>query len=175
MAIRKTIQIGEPVLRETTKSVEEYSNSHITQVITDLVDTMRENNLVGMAAPQIGESLRIFVVEVRETKYRNRETEELLVFINPSIIERSEETELGYEGCGSVASGGLFGEVARAKEVTVTYTNQSGEDCSGIFTGFIARIIQHEMDHIDGIEFTDISDPKTFMGREYYIEHHRAG
>lgn len=175
MAIRKTIQIGEPVLRETTLSVVSYNDAYVTQVITDLVDTMRDVGLVGMAAPQIGESVRIFVVEVRETEYRKNALEPLLVFINPVITDSSDEIQVGYEGCGSVASGSLFGEVKRAQEITVTYTNQVGDDCTGTFTGLVARIIQHEMDHINGIEFTDISDPKTFMGKEYYIEHHRAG
>jgi len=175
MAIRKTIQIGEPVLRETTKSVEKYDDSFVTQVITDLVDTMRDVGLVGMAAPQIGESVRIFVVEVRETEYRKNALEPLLVFVNPVITKSSMETQSGYEGCGSVASGSLFGEVERAQEVTVAYTNQTGEACTETFTSLVARIIQHEMDHINGIEFTDISDPKTFMGKEYYIEHYRAG
>jgi len=175
MAIRKTIQIGEPVLRETTKSVEKHDDVYVTQVITDLVDTMRAVELVGMAAPQIGESVRIFVIEVRETTYRNNAYAPLKVFINPIITERSTETETGYEGCGSVAAGGLFGEVERAQEVTVAYTNQDGVALTETFTGFSARIIQHEMDHLEGTEFTDISDPHTFMGREYYIEHHRSG
>jgi len=175
MAIRKTTQLGEPVLRETTKNVDTYDDVHTQSVITDLVDTMRDVDLVGMAAPQIGEPVRIFVVEVRETKYRNKGTQALKVFINPTITKYSDETQLGYEGCGSVALGGLFGEVKRAKEVTVEYTNQEGEHLTETFSGFIAVVIQHETDHINGIEFTDISDPKTFMGREYYIEHYRAG
>ena len=82
MAICKTTLLGEAVLRETAKSVEKYDDSYTHQIITDLIYTMRENDLVGMAAPQIGMSLRIFISEVRETKYRKGTTEELQIYIS---------------------------------------------------------------------------------------------
>lgn len=172
MAIRKTTQLGEDVLRETAQIVEKHDDSHIKSVITDLIETMRHEDLVGMAAPQIGESLRIFVSEIRETKYRKGLIDELKVCINPIIIEKSEETQLGWEGCGSIP--GLFGQVDRVVEITLEYTNREGIRETGTFAGLLAVIIQHELDHLDGIMFTDLADPATFVSGEYYKEHIRG-
>lgn len=171
MAVRKTVQIGEPVLRETAKKVDSVSNPSVKVVIQDLVDTMREKELVGIAAPQLGESLRIFVSEIRETKFRTKEeVEPLTIYINPEIVSVSHETKLGYEGCGSVAHSGLFGQVERAREVTVKFTDETGVSREMNASGLLARIIQHENDHLNGVMFTDLCDPRTLVDREYYLK-----
>lgn len=172
MAIRKTTQLGEGVLRETAESVKNYADAQVQDVITDLIDTMRENELVGMAAPQIGESMRIFVSEIRETKYRNEGDAPLAVYINPIITESSKETVLGWEGCGSLP--GLFGMVRRSKTLTIEYINREGETATTALDGLLAVIAQHEIDHLNGSMFTDLSDPATFVSGEYYREHIRG-
>jgi len=172
MAIQKTILLGENVLRETAKSVENTEDQRVQEVITDLVDSMRDKDLIGMAAPQIGVSLRIFVTEVRETEYRKVDLDELRVYINPKITNKSEGTKIGWEGCGSIP--GLFGQVERYTEITVAYTDREGASQTDTVGGFLAVVIQHETDHLDGIMFTDISDPKTFVSGAYYIKHIRS-
>ena len=172
MAIRKTTQLGEGVLRETAQIVEKHDDSHVQVVITDLIETMKNEGLVGMAAPQIDESIRIFVSEIRETKYRKGLKDELKVYINPIIIEKSEKTQLGWEGCGSITN--LFGQVERSAEVTIEYTNREGVSETGMFSELLAVIIQHELDHLNGIMFTDLADPATFVSGDHYREHIRG-
>ncbi len=169
MSVRETILIGEPVLRETAALVKDPTNHAIQSIIGDCVDTMRSEELAGLAAPQLGESMRVIVYEIRKTKYRNpEEVHDLTVCINPDIAERSEETEVGYEGCGSIP--GLFGQVERACSISYTYQDQTGKWHKDTAHGLLARVIQHEIDHLNGILFTDLADPKTFVSREYYLE-----
>ena len=129
---------------------------------------MKKEDLVGMSAPQIGESVRIFVSEIRKTKFRNEGFDELCVYINPKTMKVSNETKLGWEGCGSVP--GLFGQVERAKEVTIEYFDREGEKHTKTCSGLLAVVVQHEIDHLNGILFTDLADPKTFISKEYYLE-----
>jgi len=174
MAIRETVQIGEPILRETCKKVDDVSDGTIQEIITDLVDTMRHNDLIGLAANQIGENTRILVAEIRETKYRQEGTSPLMVCINPIIEHISQETAVMHEGCGSISNGLLFGEVERPTEIKLKYTDRDGEEQSGVCTGLLARVILHEYDHLEGVLFTDISDPKSFISKAYYLEHIRG-
>ena len=133
---------------------------------------MRFEDLVGIAAPQIGENVRIFVTEVRETKYRKEGADKLRVFINPKIINVSEETNEDYEGCGSVASAQLFAPVRRPEEITVEAIDESGNTFTYTAKGLLARVIQHEIDHLDGILFSEkISNLKKIMSREEYIKY----
>lgn len=169
MSVIKTTLIGEPVLRETAEFVENVTDFHIQQTIADLVDTMREEQLVGMAAPQICDPIRVFVTEIRETEFRKEGFDTLRVYVNPEITHFSRETELGFEGCGSIPD--LFGEVERAAEVSLSYKDEKGVSREIHASGFLARIIQHEIDHLNGILFTDLADPKTLVSRDYYIKH----
>lgn len=172
MVVKNTAQIGNPVIRAKAKKVEIPFSSDIKKVIKDLVDSMREHELVGMAAPQIGKSLRIFVTEVRATKLREKlgiEPDQLRVFINPVIKKSSKKELLDWEGCGSVACAGLFGKVKRAKSVTIAALNEKGEKFELELEGLLARVIQHEMDHLNGIVFTDRSDPRTYMSLNEYL------
>ncbi len=90
MAIKETTQVGNPVIHARAKEVDNIDSPEIKNVIEDLVDSMREHDLVGMAAPQIGESLRIFVTEIRGTEFRkDDESDELRIFINPKISQYS--------------------------------------------------------------------------------------
>ncbi|MFT5037054.1 MAG: peptide deformylase [Candidatus Azotimanducaceae bacterium] len=167
MSIRGTVLIGELVLRETASPVTDFTSTYKKQLIEDLIDTMRSNDLVGMAAPQIGESTAIFVSEIRETEYRSDDTQALQVYVNPSIVAVSRETSLNWEGCGSIP--GIFGQVERSKEVTVEFFDENGMKQSRKCIGLLAVIVQHEIGHLNGQLFTDLADPRTFVSTEYYL------
>jgi peptide deformylase len=172
MGIKRTAQIGEEVVRQKSVAVKDVSTREIKQIIKDLVDSMRHTNLVGMAAPQIGKNLRIFVSEIRRTTYRKNlsKSDSFKVFINPRIVWRSKEQTTGYEGCGSVVAARLFGSVKRPWSVICEALDKDGKRFKIKATGLLARVIQHENDHLNGIVFIDrVSDTKTLISRETYI------
>ena len=157
-------QVGNDVIRQVAPEVSFPLSEQDKKIVGELIQEMRENNLVGMASPQIGYSRRIFVTEVRRTKFRDTGIDPLRVFINPKILETSSETEIGYEGCGSVAESNLFGEVERPSKIKVEWYTEEGEKKTSEFEGFVSRVIQHELDHLNGIVFLDkIKSSKTVM------------
>lgn len=175
MAIREVIQIGDPRLKAENKIVSDFNDEKVKQVITDLVETMRSKELIGMATPQIGENYKIFVTEPRETKFRiGDQTDTLRIYINPLIINFSEIKSTIYEGCGSVVNGQLFGPVARASEILIEAFDENGKKFQLTCDGILARVIQHEYDHLIGIEFTEIiSDYKKIIDLNHYLENIR--
>lgn len=172
MVIKKATQVGNPVIRKKSKSVSDFSSKETKTIIRNLVDSMRFHNLVGMAAPQIGVNSRIFVTEIRKTKLRNtKETDPLRVFINPTIQAYSKKQNEAYEGCGSVASAGIFGKVKRPDEIYVVAWNEKGQKFQLLAKGLLARVIQHETDHLNGTVFLDrVLDTKSLMEREEYLK-----
>ena len=142
--------LGDPVLREKAAPVSELSEKH-KQLIRDMFETMYAEEGVGLAAPQVGVSERIIVVDPQQ--------DDLPAFalINPEILEMSKETEKGEEGCLSIP--GLRDIVERAYKVTVRGTSETGETREMELLGLPARIIQHEVDHLDGIMFFDRLSP----------------
>ena len=172
MPIRETIQIGDPRLKAANSAVSDFNDAKVKQVVQDLVDSMRANELIGMAAPQIGENWRIFVTEPRETEARKGgQVDELRVYINPKIIEMSAEEVIIYEGCGSVMNGNLFGPVSRPKVIMIEAADMEGKIFRLKCDGILARVIQHEQDHLEGVEFTEkVSDYKKLMSREFYLK-----
>ena len=171
MSIKRATQIGEGVIRQKAALVKNALDKKAQQIIKDLVDSMRHDNLVGMAAPQIGRGLRIFVTEIRHTTYRKNisKPDPLRVFINPRIVWRSKRKAIGYEGCGSVASSALFGLVKRPASVICRALDKNGEPFTVRATGLLARAIQHEMDHLNGIVFIDQVSTKSLVDKETYI------
>lgn len=171
MTVRETTQAGNDIIHTVSNDVVDVLAAETQEVVTDLIDTMRDVDLVGMAAPQIGKNVRIFVTEIRQTKYRKVEPDKLRIFINPRIVSISEELQDGYEGCGSVAAGGLFGPVSRAKEITVQAHDEKGTQFTCTATGLLARVIQHELDHLDGVLFAEkITDMKKIMSKNEYLK-----
>ena len=174
MIIKHATQIGDPMIRAKAKPVVASSamSPQTKKIVRDLIDSMRYHGLVGMAAPQIGVSLRIFVSELRETNVRRAgEMDAVRIFINPKIIRLSKTKRVGGEGCGSVAHAGLFGMVPRSNEVTVTALNERGKRFVLRAKGLLAAVIQHETDHLDGILFLDrLSNMKSLMSREEYVK-----
>ena len=173
MILRHTTQVGSPVIRMRAKEVSNPKAESTKQIVKNLVDSMRYHDLVGMAGPQIGKGVRIFVTEVRKTKFRKGTTikkDPLRIFINPKIISVSRREISGWEGCGSVVSGGLFGKVERPASVVVKAFDEKGNTFKLEAEGLLARVIQHEVDHLNGIVFVDKADTKTYMERSEYLK-----
>lgn len=171
--IKKTTQIGDKVLRTKARSVKQVSSPQVRAMVKNLTDSMRAHELVGMAAPQIGVGLRVFVTEIRKTKQRKNVDQEdpLRVFINPKLISKSKKIVAGYEGCGSVApTDGLFALVPRPESVTVSAYNEEGKAFTLTAKGLLARVIQHELDHLDGVLFLDrVTHTKSFIDRRHRV------
>ncbi len=172
MAVRDVLQIGNPKLKAKNKAFKSFNSPKLKQVIKDLVDTMKKNELVGIAGPQIGVNYKILVTQPRKTKYRPASQADVLrVYINPKIIKYSKKKNTIYEGCGSVVEGNLFGPVVRPQEIVIEAYDKHGKkfqlDCDGL----LARVIQHEYDHLFGIEFTEIiSDYSKLVNLEFYLK-----
>jgi peptide deformylase len=133
------------VLFKKAKPVAEVDDS-IRQLVSDMIETMIVNDGVGLAAPQVGQSIRLFLAAPQGGK------KDVYVFVNPVISNHSGK-QCGPEGCLSVP--GVFGDVERAKSITVTYIDLQGIPQEMNAEGFLARIIQHENDHLDGKVFVD--------------------
>lgn len=143
--LREIVVVEDARLRTKCPRVPRVDDS-IRQLIDDMVDTMRDAPGIGLAAPQVGVLLRVIVCEVDEN---------LHTIVNPEIV-RAEGEQVGDEGCLSIP--GYIGEVTRAERVVVKGKNRSGKDIRIKAEGLLARCLQHEIDHIDGILFTDRMD-----------------
>jgi peptide deformylase len=166
----KIFQIGSAVIRARAQPVSLPLDDAYTQLIDLMTVAMRQAGLVGIAAPQVGISRRIFLSEIRAANTRAAAADPLRVFVNPEIIHYSDQKEIDYEGCGSVADSNLFGEVERSKTVTVRYHDEAGAQRTESFEGLLARIVQHEFDHLEGIVFTDkLHSTATLMSGSEYI------
>lgn len=172
MIKRQVVQIGNPIIRKKSKTVKNVSSQKVKRVLRDLTDSMRFHGLVGMAAPQIGVNLRIFVTEIRKTKVRRKQKniDPLRVYINPRILSSSKKQSFGYEGCGSVAFAQLFGPLKRAETVVVEAYDEQRKKFKVKANGLLARVIQHEFDHLEGILFIDeVGNTKKLMSKDEYI------
>ena len=149
MAIRKVLHYGEPSLREVSKEVHKVSKK-ISDLVRDLLDTMTAQNGVGLAAPQIGENVRVFVIDCST----NNEPLNPIVFINPKIIKKSGAIKSN-EGCLSFPE--AYTDVRRYKNIMVKALNEHGKPfvIEAKDGTLLARAIQHENDHLDGILFID--------------------
>lgn len=149
MALRKIVTIPEEVLRKKAHKVTNFDKDLAT-LVDDMFETMRQAPGVGLAAPQIAISQKVIVVEYAEDEDKKPKS---FAVINPEIIKTSADTEFGIEGCLSIPN--LVGEVERFSSVVVKGFNQSGKPIKIKASGWLARIFQHEIDHLDGILFTD--------------------
>jgi peptide deformylase len=150
------------ILRHKAHKVTDFGPD-LQTLVDDMIDTMRQAPGVGLAAPQVGESSRLMVVE-----YGDEENDEippkLYVMANPEITRSSPETVLGTEGCLSVP--GIQGDVERLESITVKGLNRHGRPMTVKAKGWLARIFQHEIDHLDGILFVDRAE-KLWQAEEH--------
>ena len=155
MALRNIVTLPDPVLKRKAHAVTKFDKD-LQTLLNDMVETMREAPGVGLAAPQIGLLERIVVIEYFE-KQEDEEKEDapkkVWAVINPEIVKASEEMSIGVEGCLSIP--GLVGEVERHAEVHVKAMNRHGKPMKIKAKGWLARIFQHEIDHLNGVLFTE--------------------
>jgi peptide deformylase len=163
MPSQKILLYPHPLLKKLARPVAAVDDE-IRGLITDLLDTMREGpGSVGVAAPQIGVSLRVCVVDVSANRHGKENNHGQLVLINPEIVAR-EGSAIMREGCMSVPD--YTGDVERATRITVRFTDEAGASREIDASGFEAVALQHEMDHLDGVLFLDrISSLKTGLFR----------
>ena len=143
--------MGHPVLRVCARPLKpaEIKSASIQKLIDDMLETMKEYQGIGLAAPQVHESLRLFVASVEG----NDESMPRIVLINPEVALLGGEIEEDWEGCLSIPD--VRGRVPRAQDILVRAFDREGKSISMTATGFPARVIQHETDHLDGILFLD--------------------
>ncbi|WP_319420145.1 peptide deformylase [Pleurocapsa sp. FMAR1] len=150
----KIAQIGAYILRTKAKSVIKIEDKDILSLIDSLIATAIASKGVGIAAPQISQPYRLFIISSHPSdRYPHAPTMSPTAMINPRILNHSQETVKDWEGCLSVPN--VRGLVPRYRQIEVEYTTQVGEIKQEVFTDFIARIFQHELDHLDGILFVD--------------------
>jgi peptide deformylase len=150
MAVRPVLRMGHPVLKRVAEPVERFGTSELRELVADMDDTMRALNGAGIAAPQIGVSRRVVIFEVaRNPRYPAAEPVPYTVLVNPVLEPLGEEIEDGWEGCLSVP--GLRGLVPRFLRLRYRGFDLDGRPIDRTVTGFHARVVQHEVDHLDGI------------------------
>ena len=143
MALRNVVKEGDPILRKKCREVKEV-NDHIREILDDMLETMRDSNGVGIAAPQVGILRRMFVAEPSE--------DELYFVVNP-VIKLAEGSQTGNEGCLSVP--GLVGTVERPEHIIMEALDRDGNPITIDAEGFTAIVLSHEYDHLEGILYTD--------------------
>ena len=144
MSVMEIVKAGAPVLKEVCAPVEKI-NKELRQLLDDMAETMYKNDGVGLAAPQVGRAIRAVVIDCQDDTG-------LIELINPVITFREGE-DVDTEGCLSIP--GIYGEVKRSARVKVEFLNRRGKKQHITATGLLARCIQHELDHLDGVLFTD--------------------
>ncbi|MEG4322861.1 MULTISPECIES: peptide deformylase [unclassified Microcoleus] len=161
-------QLGNPVLRQPSQVVENVKDDRIQQLIDDLISTVQHANGVGIAAPQAAMCDRLFIVASRPNlRYPHAPQMEPTAMINPRIVAASTETVKDWEGCLSIP--GIRGLVPRSRAIEIEYTCREGKLHRKELTDFVARIFQHEHDHLDGIVFLDrVESTRELMSEDEY-------
>ena len=165
MAILKIARLGHPILRKVAQPVKEkeIKKPEFQAFLEDMSETMHEYDGIGLAAPQVHRSSRISVVEIREEnrRYPNKKLSGLHVFINPKVTVLSKEMGTYWEGCLSVP--GMRGLVARPSKIRVEYLDRDARKHEVVAENFLATVLQHEFDHLDGKLYVDkLADPAKF-------------
>lgn len=166
----KILQLGHPTLRELSQVVADISAPDTQNFLEHLLDFVIAKNGMGIAAPQVGSAKRIFIMSSRpNSRYPYAPIMEPTIVINPDIIHYSEDTEKDWEGCLSIP--GVRALVPRFTSIKVRFTNQFGKMIEADYSGFIARIFQHEYDHLNGTVFLDrIEDSHDIMMEQEWLK-----
>ena len=175
MTLRKIAIIGEPLLRQRSRELsrDELVNSRWQGFIDDLIETMRDADGAGLAAPQVFEPVRVVAIEVRgnNPRYPYKPPIPLTVLVNPVITPCSDETFDNFEGCLSVPD--MRGILPRFVHVRVQAWDRHGQPIDREVKGISAGTYQHECDHLDGAPFVDRADPRTLCTWKNFERHHR--
>lgn len=148
------VQLGAAVLRMTAAPVEKVKSPQLTEVIEKMFEILSNSNGVGLAAPQIGQSIQVLVVASKPTsRYPDAPLMDPVVMINPVFQSLAQEQEKDWEGCLSIP--GIRALVPRYREIRVNYADMNGEPVAVELSGFVARIFQHEYDHLQGMVYLD--------------------
>ncbi|HBG04177.1 MAG: peptide deformylase [Geobacteraceae bacterium GWC2_58_44] len=166
--LRQIAQLGQPVLREPGRQIADPRDPAVQLIIDDMIATVADANGVGIAAPQIYESLALFIIASRPNP-RYPEAPEMVpvAMLNPELVRASNETETGWEGCLSIP--GIRALVRRNRRIRVRYLNRAGDLREEEYEGFLARIFQHEYDHINGLVFLDRVDSRDIVTEKEYL------
>jgi len=162
MAIRKLLRMGNPILLKKAEKVEKFDTPEIHELIKDMIETMKDAEGAGLAAPQVGESIQLVIFGVdKNERYPEAEEVPFTVLINPIITPLTQDKEDDWEGCLSVP--GMRGVVPRYKQINYKGFDQYGNEIDRDAVGFHARVVQHECDHLLGILYpTRIENMKLF-------------
>ena len=175
MSVREVVQIGDPVLREASRELQpdEIGSPETQGLIDDLIDTRRATHGAGIAANQVGEAVRVAIVEVEKgnPRYPYKPPVPLTVMINPVLEPLGDEMVEINEGCLSVPD--LRGSLERHLAVRVRYLDRDGVEHEEVRRGLTAGTFQHEVDHLNGTLFVDRADPRTFATWEQFDRHQR--
>lgn len=170
--IKPICRMGNPILRKKTAQVSKdfLLSDEFTQLLTDLFDSMKHYGGIGIAAPQIGVDRQVAIIELMGfNRYGEEVNLPLTAFINPKITFLTEENQGFWEGCLSVP--GLRGYVERPKKIKVNYLDPKGTEQELIAEGFLATVLQHELDHLEGVLYVDrVKDPKLLTYQEEFEE-----
>lgn len=145
------VAYGTPVLKKVAQNIEK--GEDLSQLIADMFETMDQANGIGLAAPQINKPIRLFIIDTTNTDEDDSNKKVRKAFINAQIIEESGEEWAFEEGCLSIPD--IHADVSRYERIKMTYFDENWEQQEEVFDGIMARVIQHEYDHIEGILFTD--------------------
>ncbi len=161
-------QLGQPVLRQIAKPVGKIKRKKLDSLILEMIKTMRKARGVGIAAPQIGKSLRLFIVAPQPSvRYPQAPRMQPIPMINPRLLSHSKAMNTGWEGCLSIP--GIRGRVPRYNQIRIQFYTPAGELKEAVLKGFVARIFQHEFDHINGQVFLDrVRDTRTLITEREY-------
>ncbi|MFZ0544546.1 MAG: peptide deformylase [Candidatus Promineifilaceae bacterium] len=172
MSVLDIQKLDNPVLRQKTRKVTQF-NRELQTLIDNMIETMRDASGVGLAGPQVDQSLRLTVIETapdRDEEGNEIEgTRDLFVLVNPEIVWQSDEMVKGIEGCLSIP--GWVGEVSRHKSVRIKAQDRRGKNIRMRFYDWTARIVQHEIDHLDGVLYIDrLTKPENFWTEDEFME-----
>ena len=167
--LRQIAQLGQPVLREVAGKIADPADPAVQSLIDDMLVTVADAAGVGIAAPQVFEPLSLFIVASRPNqRYPAAPEMEPTAMINPEILWMSDEKEKGWEGCLSIP--GLRGLVPRHRRIGVRYLTRAGEAVEVEYADFLARVFQHEFDHVQGVVFLDrVESTRELMTEKEYL------
>jgi len=169
MALLQVVRVGDPVLRQVAAPVADPADPAIAALAQSMIETMEAEPGVGLAAPQVGQSLRLIVMRIVASRAEAMEEEQHrhMALVNPTVEPLGAEIELGWEGCLSVPD--LRGVVPRASRVRYHGWLLDGSEVEGEAAGFQARILQHETDHLNGIVYLDRMQDMSTLGYDAEI------